>query len=142
MSARRQFNDCYVNAWVAEVDASAAQNGTVNSATFDTNQCYAPTINVRVRALAQNKKIKLKLQDSDENNAGWADVVNTTGYGLKTDMNPDTEISANGGLNYFYAGQKRYIRVVVTSVDAAPAAKLDILFQKHMLASKPRNTGF
>ena len=142
MSYRRQFNDCYVNQWVDSVAAAAGKDASVNSAAFDTQRCFAPSINIRVRALAANKKLSFKLQDSNESNANFVDVVNTAGRAPKTDMLSTTEITANGGSNYFYTGQKRYVRVVVTSLDAAPEANVDILFQKHMLESKPRNAGF
>ena len=141
MSQSRQFNDCYLNTWVAEVDANANDNGETNAASFDRRDCYGPTINVRVRNLAQNKNIAFKLQDSADN-AVWADVTNETGHAQRTDMLAANNISANGGYNYFYAGEKRYIRLVVISKSAAPAAKLDVLYQKHILANKPRNTGF
>ena len=142
MSARRQFNDCYQNSWVANLAAHANKDGVANSASFDTANCFAPCINIRVADLAANKKISFKLQESDQSNAGFADVASVSGRAPKTDMLATTEITENGGYNYYYSGLKRYIRVVMTSLDAAPAANLTILFQKHMLASKPRNTGF
>ena len=143
MSARRQYNDCYTNHYVADVVAAAGQGAVANSAVFDTKDCFSPSINLNVVALAQNKSLTVKLQDSNEEAANFVDVANTANYAKKTDMEgADATIEANGGYNFFYAGQKRYIRVVVTSVEAAPGATVRIQFQKHNLASKPRNTGF
>ena len=89
-----------------------------------------------VRALAQNKKLTFKLQESSDN-AAWEDVPN----GAKTDLDSTAEVSANGNHKFFYAGQSRYVRLVVTSVDAAPEAKLDVIYRKDRLFFKPDNTG-
>ena len=142
MSQRRQYNDCYLNSWNAELAANAADDGVARSGVFDTVDCFAPTVNVNVRELGNNKKIAISLEESDSSNAGFTDVANLTGKGPVTDALASNEISENGGHTFYYAGLKRYIRLKVTSKSAAPAAKLDILFQKHILASKPRNTGF
>ena len=135
---RQQWNDRYTNGWTPEVTASASAGGTVNSAVFDTSLCDSPVVNIRVRDLASNKKLTLKLQDSDSNTTGFVDVAK----GVTSDLDPANEVTANGNASYYYAGEKRYVRLVVTSVDASPGAKLDVLFQRHQLHFTPRNTGF
>ena len=147
MSARRQYTDCYVNKFTAEVSADAADGGTVDSAVFDTEgqKCFSPSINVRVKDLGNNKKIALKLQHSDQAAAGFVDVTNDADRAKQTDMVEANEISENTGdegLKFYYVGEKRYIKVVVVSKDAAPDAKVDIWFQQHKLANKPGNEGF
>ena len=134
---RQQWNDRYRNAWGTEITPSNTANAVVNSVSFDTADCDSPTINLNVRSLASNKKIRFKLQHSD-NNTTWTDVPT----GVSTDAVATRNITANGEVNYYYAGESRYVRVAVTTVDASPGAKIDVLFQRHQLHSTPRNQLF
>ena len=136
MGSRRQFTDCYLDVWTAEVDANAVKDGTANAASCDTVDCNSVGVSVRVRALANNKKLTFKLQESSDN-AAWVDVPK----GAKSDLDPAAEVDANGNHKYFYAGQSRYVRLVVTSVEAAPEAKLDVIYRKDNLFYKPENEG-
>ena len=135
--ARFQQNDRYQNVWVAEVTANTSNNGVTNVTSFDTANCNAPTINVNVTSLGVGKKIKFKLQDSDDNTT-FADVPD----GVATDVVQATEITANGGYSYYYAGDKRYVRLVVVSASASPAAKVLCLYQRHRLHNLPNNESF
>ena len=135
--ARIQFNDQYDNAsWPAEVTANNTLNGVTNAATFDTIDCDAPTINLKITELGNNKTIKFKLQESSDGTT-WADVAD----GLKTDLKVATLYNENGVHSFFYAGELRYVRLVVISSTASPAAKVSVLYQKHRLFYNPNNKG-
>ena len=137
MGTRRQWTGRFTFTKVGDAAANAADAGTTNSAAFDTNLSESPSLHVDIVNLAQNKKLKFKLQESSESNANFTDVP----LGLKTNVNPATEINANGVQKYWYAGEKRYVRLVVTSVGAAPAATCRVYGILNNLAHVPENTG-
>ena len=137
MSSRRQFDDCYTNHYVSDVTADSSASGTASSATFDTSDCYSPSVNVRIASIANNKNLKLKLQHSNTNTS--ADFVDVPA-GVQTNLDNTKQHGAVGNVKAYYAGEMKYIRVVVTSVEASPAATVRVLFQRHNLVSKPNNT--
>lgn len=133
--SRRQFADCFTATKVADVAASATNNGTANSAAMDTEGCSSPTVVCDVVSLASSKTISLVIQDSDSNSSGWADAGTLEHGGA-------VAVSANGPQKLWYAGDKRYIRVKVTSTSASPGATVRMMFQKHNLYEKPENASF
>ena len=131
--SRKQYTDCY-DFDVRTMNANAADDGVTNGASFDTQLCNAPSFAVKVASLAQNKKIAFKIQHSSDN-AAWVDVP----AGLQTDAKEADEIEANGNHKYYYAGEKRYIRLVVISKSAAPDAVITYVPMQNLLLSKPNN---
>ena len=136
--AKCQYNDRYQSVWADEVTANATDGGVTNVIAFDTSMCDAPTLNVRIKDLATGKKIKFKLQESDSQSTGFVDVAD----GVVTDLVQATEYEADGVHDFYYAGNKRYCRLVVVSVGATPAAKVLCIYQRHKLHDNPKNQGF
>ena len=135
--SRRQFTGQYVFAKVGDVVANAADDGTANSGSFDTNLCNAPSFNVDIVDLDAGKKLAIKMQHSDAAAADFTDVP----AGIQTNANEANEIDADGVQKYFYGGVKRYIRLVVISKAAAPGATVRVYSRQDMLAHVPDNTG-
>lgn len=138
--AKTNFIDRYVNAPVDAVTADAADEGVVYAGAFDTKNCDSPSINIRVRSLAANKKVKFKLQSRNATTDSWEDVTNPRATSLQAGTND--EVEADGNTKYAYTGEHRYIRVGVISVGAAPEAVVDVWYQKHKLYSNPDNDAF
>ncbi len=133
--SRKQYTDCYTRTKLADVAASASNNGTVNTASFDTINCISPAFEVDVVSLAASKSISLKMQESDSSSSGFTDVESPA-----TDLDSSAEIDSNGARQYYYAGDKRYIRLVVTSNDATVGATVRIFGKKDNLLEKPSLT--
>lgn len=133
---RRQYTDCFTVAKTAQVSASATNNADVNSAHYDTEASLSPVVVIDVTSLAAQKTLVLRLQHSD----------NTTSSNFE-DVDDDfsdksVNVSANGVYVLGYTGEKRYIRLVVKSTTASPAAKVDCFWQSHRLLDKPNNASF
>ena len=131
---RKQYTDCF-DFDILTMNANTANNGVTNGASFDTQLCNAPSFAVKVSALASNKKIAFKIQESSDN-AAWKDV--SAANKIKTDAD-QSDIEANGKQKFFYAGEERYIRLVVISKSSTPAARVDYVPMQNLLLSKPSN---
>ena len=136
-NARRQWTGRFTDTKVGDVTAGAGAGDEVNSASFDTRLGGSPSFKADIVDLAQNKKLKMKMQESNDSAANFVDVP----VGQKTNLNPDTEISANGLQRPFYAGNKRYVRLVITSVDAAPGATIRVYGRLDNIDHVPGNVG-
>lgn len=135
MSVRKQYSDCYTNHYVGDLAAGASVGDEDASESFDVSLCTSPSINVQVLNLAAGKSIAFKLEDSDDENA-WTEVTDS----IASDLKKEDSIEDNGGYKYFYAGIKKFVRVVLISSSAASGADVRVQFQRHRIWEKPNLT--
>ena len=139
--SRREFTSCFTveRGGAADLAGAAGNNGTTNGPSFDTEGCSSPTVLVHLSAIGGGKKVAFKMQHSDDN-VNWADVGDS--LASDADGGTSTEMSATGVKKFYYAGDKRYCRIVVVSKAANPAATVRVFHQKHNLYEKPTNRSF
>ena len=140
--SRRQYTDQYTNQWADEVTANASDGGVQNLAVFDAIDCKGVCMNVHITDTASNKKVKFKIQESDNSTTGFTDVADGANSVVSNvDHSTEYENTDSAGLKFYYAGIKRYVRLVVVSVGATPASKVKCLYQKMGLYDTPSNEG-
>lgn len=134
--AFKQFTDCYVRVKAGDMTAGNAVSAEVNNTIdFDTTGCISPSIDVDVVTLGASKTIAFKLQHRDLTTGTYVDVP----AGLATDCDPADTISSTGLQQYFYAGELRYVRLVLISRAANPASTVRATYVRHNLLEKPNS---
>ena len=134
--ARLQFNK-FVDDWSPDVSANATNNGVANAKSLDTSNADSVTASVNIKTLGSNKKIAFKWQESVDNST-WVDVAD----GVQSNLKKTDEYDATGAHKFYYIGSPRYVRLVVVSKTASPAATVAVVYRKDNLSYNPDNTGF